>query len=256
MRRLSEEQWQSLASALAREMSRVEPDWTALNPHDPGITVLELLTYALTDLQYRTNTIDTQGRMLARRVAQLAQSMAGESSGASVNGAGDCPPGLQRVNYFAGIQLGADDLTAEQDYFRDKFHRRNRAHGTGVVTGLNVMLKRTGSKTQVVIAPGLAFNARGEEIEVSAPTPLPLPAQGKALLVLLHYAEQPCHPVPALATDPQASAQEQVRYSRITESFSATLAPSSDDSAVTLARLTFSRGRWALDRKFKAAQVR
>jgi hypothetical protein len=262
MRRLSEKQWQSLASAVARELKRVAPDWTALNLHDPGITVLEALAYALTDLQYRTHTIDTHGRMLARRVAQLAHwladesGVAGEDGEVSVTGAGDCTPGLQRVNYFTGQLLSADDLTTEQDYVRNKFHRRNRAHGTGVVTGLEVTLKRTGSKTQVVIAPGLAFNARGEEIEVSAPTPLPLPAQGKALLVLLHYAEQPCRPVPALVTDPQATAEEQVRFSRVTETFSATLAPSTDDSAVALARLSFSRGRWALDRKFKAAQVR
>jgi hypothetical protein len=249
MRTLSKEQWQSLASALAREMTRVAPDWTTHSTHDPGITVLELLSYALTELQYRSNTIDANGRALARRVAQLADSLAG------LTGTDDCPPGLQRVNYYSGIQLGVNDFTTEQDYFRRKIHRRNRVlHGAGVVTGLHVVLERTGSKVQVVIAPGLAFNARGEEIEVSAPTSLPLPAQGKALLVLLHYAEQPCRPVPALATDPQADSQ--ARFSRITETFSATLAPGADDTAIALARVNFSRGRWALDRKFKAAKIR
>ena len=83
---------------------------------------------------------------------------------------------------------------------------------------------------------------------------MPLPAQGKSLLVLLHYAEQPCRPVPAPAMDPQA--ESQARFSRITETFSATLAPGADDTAVALARVNFSRGRWALDRKFKAAKVR
>jgi len=47
-----------------------------------------------------------------------------------------------------------------------------------------------------------------------------------------------------------------VSFSRITETFSATLAPNTDGTAIALARLNFSRGRWALDRKFKAAKVR
>jgi hypothetical protein len=42
----------------------------------------------------------------------------------------------------------------------------------------------------------------------------------------------------------------------VTETFSATLAPVTDDAAVALARVNFSRGRWALDRKFKAAKIR
>ncbi len=251
MRTLSKEQWQSLASAMAREVTRVVPDWTTHNTHDPGITVLELLAYALTELQYRSSAIDANGRALARHVAQLADSLA------DLAGTDDCPPGLQRVNFFAGQLLTAADFTAEQDYVRQKTHRRNRLlHGAGVVTGLDVMLERTGSNAQVVIAPGLALNARGDEIEVCVPTSLPLPAQGKALLVLLHYAEQPCRPLPVLATDPQADPQAEVHFSRITETFSATLAPSADHTAVALSRLNFSRGRWGLDRKFKAAKVR
>jgi hypothetical protein len=236
---------------MAREMARVVPDWTTHNTHDPGITMLELLSYALTELQYRSNALDANGRALARRVAQLADSLVGMA------GTDDCPPGLQRVNYFAGQLLSVSDFVAEQDYLRHKTHRRNRLlHGAGVVTGLHVALERTGTKAQVVIAPGLAFNARGEEIEVSAPTALALPAQGKVLLVLLHYAEQPCRPVPALANDPQADVQEEVSFSRITETFSATLAPNSDGTAIALARLSFSRGQWRLDRKFKAAKVK
>ncbi len=249
MRKLSEEQWQSLASSVQRAMTRLVPDWTSHNTHDPGITVLELLSYALTDLQYRSETIDANGRVLARHVARLADSLAGAT------GTDDCPPGLQRVNYFYGKLLGVDDFTAEQNYFLGKIHRRNRAlHGAGVVTGLSVTLERTGSNAQVVIAPGLAFDPCGKEIEVCAPTSLLLPALGKSLLVLLHYAEQPCRPVPAPTVDPQA--ESQARFSRITETFSATIAPGTDDTAVALARVNFSRGRWTLDRKFKAPKVR
>lgn len=252
MQTLSTSQWKSLANALAREVARVA-DWTSHNTHDPGSTVLELLAYALTELTYRTETLDANGRALARRVAQLAETLAGPS------GAGDCPPGLQRVNYFEGALLTAADLTAGQDYVRHKLHRRNRLlHGAGIVTGLQVSLERTGSNTQVVIAPGLAFNPRGEEIEVSAPASIALPVRGKALQVLLHYAEQPCRPVAALATDPLEEPQSdpQVRYARVTETFSVTLAPVSDHTAVALARVSFTRGRWTLDRKFKVAKAR
>ena len=45
-------------------------------------------------------------------------------------------------------------------------------------------------------------------------------------------------------------------FSRIAETFAATLAPTADDTAVTLARVQFSRGRWTLDRKFKAAKAK
>lgn len=250
MRTLSTEQWQSLAHAMAREAARVA-DWTGHNTHDPGLTLLELLAYALTELTSRTDTLDANGRALARRVAHLADSLAGST------GSNDCPPGLQRVNFFTGGLLSAADLTAEQDYVRLKTHRRNRAlHGAGIVTGLHVSLERAGSNARVVIAPGLAFSPRGEEVEVSAPVTLPLPARGKSLLVLLHYAEQPCRPVPALAMDPLADPQGEVHFSRVTETFSATLAPVIDDTAVALAQVNFSRGRWALDRRFKAAKPR
>jgi hypothetical protein len=246
MRKLSDEQWRSLASALAREVARLAPDWTMHNTHDPGITVLEALAYALTELQYRGNPLDESGRALARRVARLAGAL-------DVTATGDCPPGLQRVNYFTGLLLGADDFTAEQEYVRAGVHRRNRLlHGAGIVSGLGVTIERTGGSARVVIAPGFALNARGEEIEVSAPTALPLPAQGRSLLVLLHYAEQPCRPVPALGNDTEG----QTLYSRITETFNATLASTPDDTAVALARVSFSRGRWMLDRKFRAAKVR
>ena len=245
MRKLSDEQWQSLTSGLAREIARHDPNWTEHNMHDPGITVLEVLAYALTDLQYRT--LDATGRALARRVALLAESLTVGTA------ADDCPPGAQRVNYFPGLLLTDDDLTAEQDYFRDKARRHNRLlHGVGVVSGLSVTLEPSGSGAQVVIAQGLALNARGDEIEVTAPLALPLPAQGNSLLVLLHYAEQPCRPVLTPATDEDAPAV----FSRITETFSATLAPTADDTAVALARVNFSQGRWMLDPDFSPARVR
>jgi hypothetical protein len=246
MRKLSDEQWQSLASVLEGEVARLVPGWTAPNTHDPGITVLEVLTYALTDLHYRV-TLSASHRELVQRVSKLAETLSTET------GADDGPPGPQRVNFFFGRQLGADDFTAEQNYVIGKARRLNRLlHGVGVVSGLGVTVERTGSSARVVIAPGFALDACGREIEVSTPTPLPLPAQGTSLLVLLHYAEQPCHRMPASSPDPQA----QAAFSRITETFDATLAPTAGDKAVALARVKFSRKRWTLDPKFKTAKFK
>jgi len=245
MRKLSDKQWQSLAAALRRQIPRVAPEWTDHNTHDPGITVLEALAYALTDLQHRS-ALDARGRALAQQIAQLAGSLA---AGA---GAEECPPGMQRVNFFSGQMLSVDDFTAEQNYLRSKFRRLNRRlHGAGVVSGLGVKVEATGRGAQIVIAPGFAISPMGEEIELCAPASLPLPATGTSLLVLLHYAEQPCRPVPALT----AEEGEPTVFSRITETFSVTLAPTVDDAAVALTRVKFSRGRWMLDRKFKAAKV-
>jgi hypothetical protein len=246
MRKLSDKQWQSLAAALRRQIPRVAPEWTDHNSHDPGITVLEVLAYALTDLHHRSSALDARGRALAQQIAQLAGSLA---AGA---GAEECPTGMQRVNFFSGQMLSADDFTTEQDYIRGKFRRLNRMlHGAGLVSGLEVKVEASGGGARIVITPGFAISPTGDEIEVCAPASLLLPATGTSLLVLLHYAEQPCRPVPKLTTEGDAPTV----FSRITETCSVTLAPTVDDAAVALARVKFSRGRWMLDRKFKAPKV-
>jgi hypothetical protein len=44
---------------------------------------------------------------------------------------------LERVKYFSRQLLTADDMTADQDYFRNKMRRHNRyLHGWGVVCGM------------------------------------------------------------------------------------------------------------------------
>lgn len=46
---LDDEQWSALARELRRAAARVAPGWTDSGTHDPGVTVLELLAYALAD---------------------------------------------------------------------------------------------------------------------------------------------------------------------------------------------------------------
>ncbi len=243
---LKDEARAALTRDLRKAVLRVAPDWTGGNAHDPGITMLQLLAFVLEDLQHRSATLDPHGRRLARALAEQAAALAGT---ATMVDAGDCPPGLRRVNYFAGELLGVDDFRTEQDYLRDRLARRNRLmHGAGIVDGLAVTVT-TDPDAHVVIAPGLAFAPDGNEIALGSPSVLPLPASGSEaiLLVQLAYREVPSHPVVAAAT---------TQPSRIVETCAATLAALPDADSVGIARVLRVRGRWRIDPKFTAARVR
>jgi hypothetical protein len=84
------------------------------------------------------------------------------------------PPYFDRLNYFYGQMLGANDFKAEQDYFREKIKLHNRClHGYGTVCGLLVVPADAHvgcvpdpEKPEVVILPGLALDAEGNELVV------------------------------------------------------------------------------------------
>jgi hypothetical protein len=79
--------------------------------------------------------------------------------------------GLERVRFFPRQLLGADDLNAEQHYFREKLRRHNRfLHGWGVVCGCEVKPAATREKPyRVVICPGYIVTPQGDEIMIGAP---------------------------------------------------------------------------------------
>jgi hypothetical protein len=81
---------------------------------------------------------------------------------------------------------------------------------------------------------------------------LPLPEQGDVLLVQIRYTERPCCPVSALASDADSDAPQ---YSRIEETFDASLTPNAGATALTLARTSYVNERWVLDQTFKAPRV-
>jgi phage tail-like protein len=72
---MTEQQWTALAHYLQEILPRAAPDWTTSNSHDPGMTVLEVLNYALTDLQLR-RPLDDRSRLLAQVVADQATALA------------------------------------------------------------------------------------------------------------------------------------------------------------------------------------
>lgn len=79
--------------------------------------------------------------------------------------------GLERVRYFSRQLMTADDMLAEQQYFRQKLRRHNRfLHGWGVACGLQVVTAASDTYPwQVIVGPGYAIDPCGDEIYVAEP---------------------------------------------------------------------------------------
>ena len=241
-----EDRWHALAQAMRREVAAHFPEWTDSNSSDPGITLLQVFAWLAENLIYRPAMAREEAVLLAQRLAIAATALA---KAANDEGHATSSTSLQRVNYFVGQLLSAEDFTAEQEYFRRRLRRMNRAvHGAGVIAGLAVSIEGKGAGAHVVIDPGFALDARGEEIEVPECISIPLPIRGKTLLVQLGYAERPCRPVPVTASDVGVGTQT---YSRIAETFTAVLSPTVSANAVTLARLRHVKGRWSVERRVR-----
>lgn len=252
---MTEKQWITLARDLRRAVVRVASEWTDHNVHDPGTTILEVINYALDELRCRAGSPDGRAGELLRTVVERALALAALKANRESN---ECGPGLQRLNYVPGMLLGADEFRVEQDYVRERLKRRNRLlHGAGIAAGLGVTVELNTTCSRITIAPGLAFDPMGNEIAVEQPADLALPPEGQDLLVLLRFAERPCRLLPVVsstttdALDDRSSNQP----TRVVESFTVALAATPTADAVTIARLRQVRGRWRVDRNFKAARV-
>jgi hypothetical protein len=76
-----------------------------------------------------------------------------------------CCEQLERVRYFPRQLLTADDMRAEQEYFREKHRRHNRyLHGWGVVCGLAVEPVKDAKTWTARVYPGYAVAPQGDEI--------------------------------------------------------------------------------------------
>jgi hypothetical protein len=122
-----------------------------------------------------------------------------------------CTP-LERVRYFPRQLLTADDLSAEQDYIREKMRRHNRnLVGWGVVCGCSVEGIAGSDGSKVRVSPGYAVSPAGDEIQICDPVEvdLRLGVQSQACAV-----ESPCPPIGYMpATDKRNSvAYVAVRY--------------------------------------------
>lgn len=83
---------------------------------------------------------------------------------------------LERVRYFPGQLLIADDMYDEQCYFRERMRRHNRMlHGWGVVCGAQV--RNTNCPWTVEITQGFILDPQGNEIWIEKDTMVDLRAQ-------------------------------------------------------------------------------
>ena len=83
----------------------------------------------------------------------------------------DCAPtdlvSLERSRFFPRQLVGADDLTQDQVYFREKLRRHNRLlHGWGIVCGATVHA----DGCVAVVTPGYLLGPYGDEIMIDQET--------------------------------------------------------------------------------------
>ena len=211
------------------------------NDADPGITILGLFAFLTESFSH---PLSEQARRSAARLASAALALAGNQ-----NPTQDCA--LARNRYFAGRLLGAEDFQLEQDYFRERLRRLNRAlHGVGIVYGLQVSVGPDGGAgEQVVVQPGFAIDPYGEEIELRCEASANLPKTGSRLFVMLSRDERPTHPVPALDDEP-------AQFARIEETFALHIEATAGESGIALARLIATETGWKVDEAFAVPRAK
>jgi hypothetical protein len=85
--------------------------------------------------------------------------------------------GLERTRFFARQLITADDLTQDQEYFREKHRRHNRMlHGWGIVCGACV--RRGNGVCEVIVEPGYILGPYGDEIVIDREVTIDLCTQG------------------------------------------------------------------------------
>lgn len=95
-------------------------------------------------------------------------------------------PEIDRITFFDGERLSADDLNAVDQATRDLRWLHNQTlHGWGIATGLGVTGK-TGDRS-VTIAQGMAVDSSGREIMLSAAQTMPLPMLSGSTAETMYY---------------------------------------------------------------------
>lgn len=241
MQSFEDADYREFADLLRACLAARAPGWADGDERDPGILLIDLFAFLTESLLQRANAIPERGRSSAARLAKFASVLAGHDARV-----GTC--GLERPRYFFGQQLGVDDFTLEQDYFRGRLRRFNRElHGYGVARGLEVSVEPDpGAGARLVVTPGFALTRDGEEIEVCDPQTIALPQDGACLHVVLLHSERLSAPRPAT---------NGTEFTRVEESFAIRLEPAAVANAVTLARLLREDGGWRVDTEFAPARV-
>src|SRR6267142_1437159 len=95
---------------------------------------------------------------------------------------------MQRVNYFLGQFLEAQDFLDEQSYHVEMRRRRNRLQlGPGILDGL--VVTKTAA-TKITVGAGTAVDNQGRELVVLVPREVTVTgAAGSTAFVTITYAE-------------------------------------------------------------------
>lgn len=166
----------------------------------------------------------------------------------------EIPSRLKRLNYFSGQFLTQADLQTEQSYFIEKNRLRNiYLVGHGVVSGLDVSVSKD-SPNSVMINPGFAIDARGNEIYLPAAAQVPFPEKGLEAWLILSWAERETDFVP-LPEDSTASRVEEYAILKFEiEDKPGKIIGNRD--GIVLARLKKLRNTWKLDTKFRVHRTK
>lgn len=179
---------------------------------------------------------------------------------------------LKRLRYFTGQVLTAESLELEQQYFREKVKRHNRAlHGFGIVSGLKVGV-RLG---QIILEQGLALDCEGNELVVpSTQTVVVAPATDglRSAYVCVRYVESETDQIPAGPNEPAATIENVTEPSTITEGFAIEIAHDNCNHghrhlrarwlacgkphALTIAKLKHTAHGWRVERGYRPPMIK
>lgn len=232
----------ALVVAIEPVIKRTQPGWTNSNDADPGITLIQLFAWIAEGLLYQSSADPDRRRNAVLRATTSVAAAAGACAMARET--------LKRPHFFAGKLIDAATLQSEQDYHRETHRRHNRnLHGFGIVSGLEVRVGETADADgdHIVVEPGYAIGPCGAEIAVSECVRLALPAGGDAVFVSLRHWDHPCAWVPTQAGIPEVGCIEEACVFAIVSD----VLP----SALSVARLVRSDGRWIVDATFTPPRV-
>lgn len=110
-----------------------------------------------------------------------------------------CSEPLERLRYFPRQLLCADDMQAEQAYFREKLRRHNRyLHGWGVVCGCTVVPLTDVPGWQVQVCPGYVVSPQGDDILIDTCVTVDLQVGAKEPPCSVRW---PCPPIGEMPTN-------------------------------------------------------
>lgn len=160
---------------------------------------------------------------------------------------------LERTSFHAGQLLTPEDLTREQEYFRDKQKRHNRTlHGIGVVSGLKVTI--AGGK--VVVDPGLALDCEGNEIVIGTPQqlqPLSSTTGSRAAYVNIRYADEVSEKT---VRESFGICFGEENFNRGHRHLRARWLACGKPHQLTIAKLRCTAQGWRVDRRFRAPVIK